>query len=222
VDGRVALFTGAARGIGRATAVRLAEEGADIIAVDIAEDIPDTQRVYRGATEADLAETAALVDKLDRRVVARKVDVRDFAALSAAAADGVAELGPLDTVCVASYVAAKHGVTGLMRTLARELGGEGIRVNSVHPCTAATPMVLNEAAFNLRHPAPGTPGPRLRGQWPSGLPGDSSMTGWAASPTSWPGWECATATGLRSSPTTTPGCSRCSSPPCGWVRCSYR
>lgn len=224
MDGKAALITGAARGIGRATAVRLAQEGADILAIDIAADIPETQRIYSGATEADLEETAAQVRALGRRVVTAKADVRDFPALSEAVDTGVAELGHLDTVCavagiylagvpteeateqdwdtmmdinvkgvwltckatiphlrhhqgdrsvtlvssaaglmgipnVASYAAAKHGVTGLMRSLARELGPEAIRVNSVHPCTTATAMVLNEATFRLVAPGVDNPTP---------------------------------------------------------------
>ena len=82
VDGKVALVTGAARGQGRAEAVRLAEEGADIIAVDICapvETIP-----YEGATPEDLAETAALVRELGRGIVPVRADVRDLGALQAA------------------------------------------------------------------------------------------------------------------------------------------
>jgi SDR family mycofactocin-dependent oxidoreductase len=96
LSGKVALITGAGRGQGRAHAVRLAEEGADIIAVDICEPIPSVP--YELASLDDLNETARLVEKLDRRAVARKADVRDRAALSAAVRDGVNELGRLDIV----------------------------------------------------------------------------------------------------------------------------
>ena len=72
--GKVAFITGAARGQGREHAIRLAEEGADIIAVDVCRDIDGAG--YPGATEADLDETAALVEKLDRRIVTAKADVR--------------------------------------------------------------------------------------------------------------------------------------------------
>src|SRR6187551_671298 len=95
VAGKVALVTGAARGQGRSHAVRLAEEGADIIAVDVCE---TTTPMFAGATEEDLAETVRLIEKHGRRVVARKADVRDFAALKAAVDEGVAELGHLDTI----------------------------------------------------------------------------------------------------------------------------
>jgi SDR family mycofactocin-dependent oxidoreductase len=94
--GKVAFITGAARGQGRSHALRLAEEGADIIAVDLCADIATTH--YPLATEADLAETAALVEKLDRRVVTAVADVRERAQLAAAVRDGVAQLGRLDVV----------------------------------------------------------------------------------------------------------------------------
>jgi NAD(P)-dependent dehydrogenase (short-subunit alcohol dehydrogenase family) len=98
VEGKVALVTGAARGQGRAHAVRLAEEGADIIAVDVCSQLESVP--YGLASEGDLAETAKRVEELDRRVLTRKADVRDLAALQSAVAEGVAELGHLDIVCV--------------------------------------------------------------------------------------------------------------------------
>ena len=96
VQDKVVFITGAARGQGRAHALRLAEEGANIIAVDLCEDIATNR--YPLATRADLDETVRLVEKLDRRIVARVADVRDPAALKAAVTDGVAELGRLDAV----------------------------------------------------------------------------------------------------------------------------
>jgi SDR family mycofactocin-dependent oxidoreductase len=96
LEGKVAFITGAARGQGRSHAVRLAEEGADIIAVDICADLASTP--YPLATEADLEETVQLVKALDRRIVARKADVRDPAALQSVVDDGVSELGGLDIV----------------------------------------------------------------------------------------------------------------------------
>ena len=98
VEGKVAFITGAARGQGRSHALRLAQEGADIIAVDIAEEIESVKRIYPGAGEADLAETVKQVEALDRRIVARKADVRDYDALKAAFDEGVAELGRVDIV----------------------------------------------------------------------------------------------------------------------------
>ena len=96
VAGKVAFITGAARGQGRSHAIRLAEEGADIIAVDVCRDY-DTVG-YPMATEADLAETVKAVEALDRRIVASQADVRDAGALKAAVDDGVAQLGHLDIV----------------------------------------------------------------------------------------------------------------------------
>ena len=91
VADKVAFITGAARGQGREHAIRLAEEGADIIAVDVCSDIDSAG--YPGATEADLDETAALVEKLDRRIVTAKADVRDLEGLRAALQRGVDEVG---------------------------------------------------------------------------------------------------------------------------------
>jgi (+)-trans-carveol dehydrogenase len=104
VAGKVAFITGAARGQGRSHAVRLAEEGADIIAVDICADIDGVP--YPLATEDDLNETVALVEKLGRRIVARQADVRDATQLAAAVDEGVNEFGHLDIVL------ANAGITG--------------------------------------------------------------------------------------------------------------
>ncbi|SHN47946.1 mycofactocin-coupled SDR family oxidoreductase [Cryptosporangium aurantiacum] len=96
VQGKVAFVTGAARGQGRSHALRLAAEGADIIAIDICEDIETNH--YPLATTADLEETARLVEKLDRRVVIVKADVRERSQVFDAVRRGVAELGRLDIV----------------------------------------------------------------------------------------------------------------------------
>jgi len=93
---KVAFVTGAARGQGRSHALRLAQEGADVIAVDVCADIATNH--YPLATEADLAETARQIEALDRRVVTRVADVRDRAQLAAAVEAGIAELGRLDVV----------------------------------------------------------------------------------------------------------------------------
>jgi SDR family mycofactocin-dependent oxidoreductase len=95
-EGRVALITGAARGQGRSHAVRFAEEGADIIAVDICDQIDCVG--YPMATREDLDETVNLVEKTGRRIVAGRGDVRDFESLKTSAANGVAELGRVDFV----------------------------------------------------------------------------------------------------------------------------
>jgi SDR family mycofactocin-dependent oxidoreductase len=96
LEGRVAFITGAARGQGRAHAVRLAREGADIIAVDLIEGIETVP--YPLATKEDLEETVRQVEALGRRVVARRADVRLLAELQAAVDAGVAEFGRLDVV----------------------------------------------------------------------------------------------------------------------------
>lgn len=94
--GRVVFITGAARGQGRSHAVRLAEEGADIVGVDILEQI--TAAPYALATQDDMDETVTLVEKTGRRMLAIKADVRDRPALQAAFDAGVAEFGHIDTV----------------------------------------------------------------------------------------------------------------------------
>lgn len=202
VDGKVALITGAARGQGRSHAVRLAGEGADIIAIDLCEDIATLN--YPLATPSDLAETAKLVEATGQRIITQIADVRDPDGLGAAVAAGVAEFGRLDVVvanagictiqpwrevtpaiwddvigvnltgvwntCFATaeylvrqrsgsmilissnaglkglpftapYVASKHGVVGIMRMLANELGPQNVRVNTVHPTGVRTPML---------------------------------------------------------------------------------
>jgi SDR family mycofactocin-dependent oxidoreductase len=96
LQGKVAFITGAARGQGRAHAVKLAQEGADIIAVDLAGHIDHVP--YDSPTPEDLAETVRLVEAEDRRIVATIADVRDGAALRAAVDEGVAALGGLDIV----------------------------------------------------------------------------------------------------------------------------
>jgi SDR family mycofactocin-dependent oxidoreductase len=215
VEGKVALITGAARGQGRAHAVRLAEEGADIIALDNCRDVETVP--YPGATEDDLTQTVKLVEATDRRILPVVADVRDLSALEAAVRQAVATFGGIDIVIanagiatfgatpgsalalderawqtmldvnltgvwktvkaagpamierrrggsiilissvagllaypnMAPYVAAKHGVTGLMRTLAVELAPHSIRVNSVHPGAVDTPMVANPPSWKL-------------------------------------------------------------------------
>lgn len=214
VEGKVAFITGAARGQGRSHAVRLASEGADVIAIDICRQIDSVKRFYDGATEEDLAETVQLVEKEGRRCFTAVADVRDYAGLKSALDAGVAELGRLDIVIanagiflhsdkthevteqdwddtqdinlkgvwqtakaavphlieqgrggsmiftgstgalkgvanVAAYIAAKHGVRGLMKVLANELAPYNVRVNCVHPTGVATPMILNSPTFKL-------------------------------------------------------------------------
>jgi SDR family mycofactocin-dependent oxidoreductase len=96
--GRVAVVTGAARGQGRSHAVRLAREGADIIALDICSPVPTI--TYPAATAEDLAETVRAVEAEGRKVLAREVDTRDDAALRQLVADGVEQFGRLDILVV--------------------------------------------------------------------------------------------------------------------------
>ena len=222
LDGKVAFITGAARGQGRAHAVRMAQEGADIIAVDICRQI-DSVLIPLSSPE-DLAETADMVKNAGGRIHTAEVDVRDYDALKAAVDAGVEEFGKLDIIVANAgignggqtldktgepdwddmigvnlsgvwktvkagvphilaggnggsiiltssvgglkayphtghYVAAKHGVVGLMRTFAVELGAQNIRVNSVHPTNVNTPLFMNEPTMKLFRPDLENPGP---------------------------------------------------------------
>ena len=223
VEGKVAFITGAARGQGRSHAVRLAQEGADIIAVDVCKRISSNEDIPAPTPDA-LAETADLIKNLDRRIVTAEVDVRDYDALKAAVDSGVEQLGKLDIIVANAgignggqtldftseadwtdmidvnlsgvwktvkaavphliaggkggsiiltssvgglkayphtghYIAAKHGVVGLMRTFAVELGHHFIRVNSVHPTNVNTPLFMNEGTMKLFRPDLENPGP---------------------------------------------------------------
>lgn len=117
-EGRVAFITGAARGQGRNHALRLAAEGADIIAIDICEQIETVP--FPMSTPADLADTVKAVEALGRRIIATKADVRDYAALKAAVDMGVAEFGRLDIVLASAGMGAEFGK-------AEELSPEGWR-----------------------------------------------------------------------------------------------
>lgn len=215
VDGKVALVTGAGRGQGRSHAVRLAAEGADVIAVDIYADSLETLS-YSLATEDDPDTTVAEVKAAGRRAVKLVADVRSLPEMEAAVQTGLTELGKIDIVCAnagigtwavvwemtaqqwsemvdinltgvfntvraalpsmvqrgeggslvltsstaglrayqntAHYTAAKHGVIGLMKVLPQECGPHRIRVNAVCPTTVRTPLVINDATFELFAP----------------------------------------------------------------------
>ncbi len=107
VQGKVAFITGAGRGQGRSHAVRLAEEGADIIAVDVCHDIETIG--YPMATADDLKETARLVEAQGQRIVAAAADVRERAELQAALERGIAELGQVDIVVAQAGIAGMKG-----------------------------------------------------------------------------------------------------------------
>jgi len=214
----VAFVTGAARGQGRAHAVRLAREGADVIVSDICAPVSESIP-YAAATPEDLRETARLVEAEGRKVLAREVDIRDDAALRQLVADGVEQFGRLDIlvanagvlswgrlweltdeqwntvidvnltgtwrtiravvpaiieagnggsiVIVSSaagvkaspgnghYSASKFGLTAMTNSLALEAGEYGIRVNSIHPYSVATPMIENDSMMGIlsAHPS---------------------------------------------------------------------
>jgi SDR family mycofactocin-dependent oxidoreductase len=103
VEGKVAFVTGVARGQGRSHAVRLAEEGADIIGIDICADIASVP--YPMATPADLEETVQLIEKMDRRALLRQGDVRNFAEVRETVAAGLAQFGHIDIVCANAGIA---------------------------------------------------------------------------------------------------------------------
>ncbi|AEF37431.1 MULTISPECIES: mycofactocin-coupled SDR family oxidoreductase [Mycolicibacter] len=223
VEGKVAFITGAAHGQGRSHAVRLAQEGADIIAIDVCKPIVENSPIPP-ATPEELAETADMVKALNRRIYTAEVDVRDYDALKSAVDAGVEELGRLDIIVAnagignggdtldqcsehdwqemidinlsgvwktvkagvphliaggnggsivltssvgglkayphcGNYVAAKHGVVGIMRSFAVELGQHNIRVNTVHPTHVSTGMIMNEGTWKMFRPDLENPGP---------------------------------------------------------------
>lgn len=140
VEGKVAFVTGAARGQGRSHAVRLAEEGADIIAVDICHDIDSIK--YPLSRPEDLAETARLVEKAGRRVIAVEADVRDYDRLVDVVQRGVDEFGKLDVVV------AQAGIVGMKGEPKRQAWSDVIRTNligTIHAIQAALPH-LGEGA----------------------------------------------------------------------------
>lgn len=139
VSGKRVLITGAARGMGRSHAARLAEEGADVILVDICESLPAVE--YPLATRADLDETARLVTDLGRQALSYVVDVRDGEALSAAVAEGVEKLGGLD----ASVANAGVLTAGTWDTTTAEQWRTVVDVNLIgtwNTCAAALPHLV--------------------------------------------------------------------------------
>jgi SDR family mycofactocin-dependent oxidoreductase len=143
MQGKVALITGAARGQGRSHAVRLAQEGADIIAIDVCSQIESVP--YSMATKADLAETARLVEELDRRVVTEIADVRDRAPLAAAVQAGVAALGHLDVVVAnAGIISLGRGISPMafFDTVSVDLVGVINTVEAAFPHLGAGASVI--------------------------------------------------------------------------------
>jgi SDR family mycofactocin-dependent oxidoreductase len=139
LEGKVAFITGAARGQGRSHAIRLAEEGADIIAVDICGQIDSVP--YPMSTPDDLVETARQVEARDRRIIAAQADVRDEAALKAALEAGITELGPV------TIVLANAGIAPMSLTEPHEAWQDVIDVNltgALNTIETAIPwMILN-------------------------------------------------------------------------------
>jgi SDR family mycofactocin-dependent oxidoreductase len=123
VAGKVALVTGVARGQGRSHAVRLAEEGADIIAVDICAPLPGVP--YPAATKEDLAETVAAVEKTGRKIHAATVDTRDLTAMRTLVADGTAKFGHLDIIVANAGVC----IPGEWNSITPEVFEETMSVN---------------------------------------------------------------------------------------------
>lgn len=140
VAGKRVVVTGAARGMGRSHAVRLAEEGADLILVDICESLPEVE--YRLSTREDLDETARLVEEQGRRAVTHVVDIRDAAALSAAVADGAEKLGGLDAAVANAGVLT----VGTWDTTTPEQWRTVLDVNLIgtwNTCAAALPHLVD-------------------------------------------------------------------------------
>ena len=137
---KIVLVTGAARGQGRSHAVRLATEGADVIALDICHDIDSV--AYDLATPADLAETARLVAEQGRRVVTAEVDVRDGDALSRAVADGARQLGGVDVVLANAGIGYMDAAADPRRAFRDQLDVNLVGVwNTVQ---AAAPLMIEQ------------------------------------------------------------------------------
>lgn len=140
VEGKVALVTGAARGQGRSHAVRLAEEGADVIAIDACADIPGVP--YPGGTETDMRETARLVRLLGRRVVTSIADVRNYSTLADAIDTGVSELGRLDIVCANAGIITTPSPANLMEENIWQVMIDINLTGVWHTCKASIPHLL--------------------------------------------------------------------------------
>ncbi len=184
VDGKVAFITGAARGQGRSHALRLAEEGADIVAVDICR--PVETAPYEMATPDDLAETAKLVEDYDRRIVARQADVRDLAQLQSVVEEGLSELGHIDVVCANAGIAKLRTGPGDGRAdVAGDDRHQPVRRLEDHPCRRASHGGAGPGWFGHHHQLGGRP---VRLSEPRQLlarPSTASSASCACSPRSW-------------------------------------
>ncbi|GGL01242.1 3-ketoacyl-ACP reductase [Planomonospora parontospora subsp. parontospora] len=163
VQDKVVVITGAARGQGRSHAVRLAEEGADIIAIDLCRDIGSVG--YAMAGGEDTEETVRLVEKTGRRIVTKQADVRDRAALQAAIDEGVAELGRLDVVIANAGICptgADRPIGAFTETIDVNLSGTFNTVHAALPHLGAGGSIVivgSIAAFITEHGAAGPMGP---------------------------------------------------------------
>ncbi|MFF4272743.1 mycofactocin-coupled SDR family oxidoreductase [Streptomyces sp. NPDC001536] len=161
VEGKVAFITGAARGQGRSHAVRLAEEGADIIAVDLCRDYETVG--YPMATPEDLKETVRLVEEQGRRIIALQADVRDVAGLREALETGLGELGGLDIVVAQAGIAPLRGEPKLQAwcdAIDVDLIGSinAIQVSLPHLREGASVIATGSTAALMEHGIVDTPG----------------------------------------------------------------
>jgi SDR family mycofactocin-dependent oxidoreductase len=146
VEGKVAFVTGAARGQGRTHAVRLAQEGANIIAIDRCEDLDTT--IYPLATEDDLAETVRLVEETGASILATKLDVRDLDGMSKAVTEGVAQFGHLDVVVANAGICTIQTWDDVTPAIWNEV--IGINLTGVwNTCAASIPHLINAGGGSL-------------------------------------------------------------------------
>ncbi|WP_420748980.1 mycofactocin-coupled SDR family oxidoreductase [Rhodococcus sp. O3] len=149
VADKVAFITGAARGQGRSHAIRLAEVGADIIALDIAGTIETVERFYPSATEDDFAETVREVESRGRKILARTADVRDFDAVAAVVQEGIAEFGRIDTVVANAGIflfgEPTHLVTESDWDDVLDINLKGVW----HTCKAVTPQLVEQGSGSI-------------------------------------------------------------------------
>lgn len=139
LDGKVALISGGARGQGRSHAIRLAEEGADIVTFDLCAQIESVP--YEMSTEEDLNETVRMIEDLDQRIVARKADVRDFGQVESVVEECLSEFGHIDIVCANAGIFA----LGAAHELSRKDWNDVIDVNLTgvwRTCKAVIPHMI--------------------------------------------------------------------------------
>jgi SDR family mycofactocin-dependent oxidoreductase len=146
VEGKVAFVTGAARGQGRSHAVRLAAEGADIIAIDRCADMDTVP--YPLATEDDLAETVRLVEATGRSIVASVVDVRDLDGVTKAVTDGVARLGRLDVAVANAGICTIQSWDEVTPAVWDDVIGTNL-TGVWHTCAAAAPHLVDAGGGSL-------------------------------------------------------------------------